>query len=236
MELLSYELTGAVATITMDDGKVNCLSPTMLHDLGIALDRAASDDAIVVLTGRPGQFSAGFDLAVLRPDGEPAHQMVRAGFELAERLVRCPRPVVVACSGHAVGMGAFLLLAADVRIGAEGPFKITAPEVAIGLTMPQAALVLCRDRLTPAAFNQAMVAAEVYSPATAVAAGFLDRVVAGSDLAVAARDTAEALGRLDLAAHAATKARARRNLLTGLRLGIESDQADLRARSAAQPG
>jgi len=236
MELLVYELTGAVATITMDDGKVNCLSPAMLHDLGLALDRAASDEAIVVLTGRPGQFSAGFDLAVLRPGGEPAHRMFRAGFELAERLLSCPRPVVVACSGHAVGMGAFLLLAADLRIGAEGPFRITAPEVAIGLTMPQAALVLCRDRLTPAAFNRAMVAAEVYSPATAVAAGFLDRAVPEPDLMTAARDAADALGRLDLAAHAATKARARRDLLAALREGIEADQAGLRARGAAQAG
>jgi enoyl-CoA hydratase len=236
MGLLSYERSGAVATITMDDGKVNCLSPAMLHDLDLAFDRAASDDVMVVLTGRPGQFSAGFDLAVLRPDGEPAHRMVRQGFELAERLLSHSKPVVVACSGHAVGMGAFLLLSADVRIGAEGHFKITAPEVAIGLTMPQAALVLCRDRLTPPAFNRAVLVSEVYSPVTAVAAGFLDRVVPGPDLLAAARETADALGRLDLAAHAATKARARRGLLAALREGIEADQAALRFSDAARAG
>jgi enoyl-CoA hydratase len=81
-----------------------------------------------------------------------------------------------------------------------------------------------------------MVAAEVYSPATAVAAGFLDRAVPGPDLTAAARDAADALGRLDLAAHAATKARARRDLLAALRDGIEADQAGLCARGAAQAG
>lgn len=234
MELLNYERSGAVATITMDDGKVNCLSPAMLRDLGQAFDRASSDDVIVVLTGRPGQFSAGFDLGVLRPDGEASHGMVRAGFELAERLLTYPKPVVVACSGHAIGMGAFLLLSADVRIGAEGPFKISAPEVAIGLTMPQAAIVLCRDRLTPPAFNRAMVVAEVHSPETAAAAGFLDRVVPGPDLLAAAHEVAAALGRLDLAAHAATKERVRREMLVALRAGIDADYAAMRARAAAQ--
>ena len=233
MELLNYERTGAVATITMDDGKVNCLSPAMLRDLGLAFDRAASDDAIVVLTGRPGQFSAGFDLGVLRQGGEASHRMFRAGFELAERLLSSARPVVVECSGHAIGMGAFLLLSADVRIGAEGPFKISAPEVAIGLTMPQAAIVLCRDRLTPPAFNRAMVVAEVHSPATAAAAGFLDRVVSGPDLMAAAHEVADALGRLDLAAHAATKARVRREMLAALRAGIETDYAAMRADTAS---
>jgi len=234
MELLTYERSGAVATVTMDDEKVNCLSPAMLQDLGLALDRAAADDVILLLTGRPGQFSAGFDLSVLRPDGEAAHGMVRAGFELAARLLSYPKPVAVACGGHAIGMGAFLLLSADVRIGAEGPFKISAPEVAIGLTMPQAAIVLCRDRLTPPAFNRAMVVAEVHSPATAMAAGFLDRVVPGPDLLAAAGEVVDALGRLDLAAHAATKARVRRDLLAALREAIESDHAAMRAHGFAR--
>ena len=234
MGLLNYERSGAVATITMDDGKVNCLSPAMLRDLGRAFDRASSDDVIVVLTGRPGQFSAGFDLGVLRPDGEASHSMVRAGFELAVRLLSHPRPVVVACSGHAIGMGAFLLLSADIRLGADGPFKISAPEVAIGLTMPLAAIVLCRDRLTPPAFNRAMVVAEVHSPASAAAAGFLDQVVPGPDLLSTAHAVADGLGRLDLAAHAATKARVRREMLAALRAGIEADHVAMRARAPVQ--
>ena len=90
--LVSYQLKDSVATITMDDGKVNVLSARMLAELGDALDRAVADRAVVVLTGRPGVFSAGFDLAVLRDGGAPSLAMVRAGFGLAARLLSFPAP------------------------------------------------------------------------------------------------------------------------------------------------
>jgi enoyl-CoA hydratase len=233
---VTYERSGPVGTIRMDDGKVNCLSPRMLDDLGEALDRAESDGVTVLLAGREGVFSAGFDLNVLRPGGEAASQMVRAGFELAGRILSFPTPVVIACGGHAVAMGAFLLLSADVRIGADGPFKITTNEVAIGLTMPYAAVVICRNRLTPAAFNRAVVVADVSSPEAGVAAGFLDRVVPRADLLRTARETAAAVSQLDMAAHAATKRRARQDLLTSLRDAIEADAAAMHARSGAGAG
>ena len=90
--LVSYQLDGSVATITMDDGKVNVLSPRMLGEIGAALDRAAADQAVVVLAGRPGAFCAGFDLSVLRAGGAISSAMVRAGFELAERILSFPAP------------------------------------------------------------------------------------------------------------------------------------------------
>lgn len=222
---VTYEQQGAVATITMDDGKVNVLSAQMLRELAEALDRAEAEQAIVVLTGRAGCFSAGFDLAVLRGGGAPAHELLNAGFELAERVLSFPTPVVVACSGHAVAMGTFLLLSGDVRIGAAGPYKFTANEVAIGMTVPHAALVILRHRLTPAHFDRAAVLADVYSPDTAVEAGFLDRVVPAGELLQTALETAVALGQLDLPSHAATKLRAREQTLDALRAAIEIDDA-----------
>ncbi|HUN31199.1 MAG TPA: enoyl-CoA hydratase-related protein [Trebonia sp.] len=95
---------------------------------------------MVLIEGRDGVFSAGFDLPVLRNGGPDALTMLRSGFELAARLLEFPQPVVIACTGHAVAMGVFLLLCGDYRVGATGPFKITANEVAIGLTMPRAAV------------------------------------------------------------------------------------------------
>src|SRR3954454_14120047 len=132
----------------MDDGKVNALSIDMLDDLNAALDRAEADEAIVVLTGRGDVFCAGFDLGVLTGDGGAAVPMLRAGFELAHRVLSYRRPVIVACSGHAIAMGAFLLLSADYRIGVAGAaHKYTSNEVAIGLTMPRAAIAICRPAL-----------------------------------------------------------------------------------------
>jgi enoyl-CoA hydratase len=221
---VAYKLEGAVATIVMDDGKVNALSLDMLTQVGAALDRAENDRAVVVLYGREGVFSAGFDLAVLRGGGPDTVAMLRAGFELAHRILSFPTPVLIACTGHAVAMGVFLLLSGDYRIGvAGGAHKITANEVAIGLTMPRAAVEICRQRLTPAHFNRAVILAEPFMPDTAVDAGFLDRVVPAADLLDVAHSTAAQLARLDLDAHAATKLRARDSALKALRAAIEAD-------------
>ena len=233
--LVTYRLHDAVADITMDDGKVNVLSLAMLTELDATLDRAEADRAVVVLTGRDGVFSAGFDLPVLRAGGTEAADLLRAGFDLAARLLAFPTPVLVACPGHAVAMGVFLVLSGDYRIGASGPYKITANEVAIGITMPRAAVEICRQRLTPAGFNRAVVIADVFPPEEAVTAGFLDRVVPAAELAEAAAAAAARLARLDLDAHAATKLRARRLARTALREATDADDAAYRAQLAAQP-
>jgi enoyl-CoA hydratase len=233
--LVTYRRDDAVATVTMDDGKVNALSLGMLAELDAALDRAAADRAVVVLTGREGVFSAGFDLPVLRAGGPQAAELLHAGFELAARLLAFPAPVLVACPGHAVAMGLFLVLSGDYRIGAGGPFRLTANEVAIGMTVPLAAVEICRQRLTPACFNRAVVLAEVFPPEDAVAAGLLDRVVPATELAGAAAAAAAGLARLDPEAHAATKLRARRQAATALREAITADDAEYRARLAARP-
>jgi enoyl-CoA hydratase len=223
--MISYRLDDTIATITIDDGKVNVLSLPLLTEVNAALDRAEQDQAVVVLAGREGVFSAGFDLPVLRAGGPDALAMLRAGFETAARLLAFPRPVVIACTGHAVAMGVFLLLSGDFRVGATGPFKITANEVAIGVTMPRAAVEICRQRLTPAHFNRAVIIAETFSPADAVAAGFLDRTVEASEVHEVARGVAAQLAALDRDAHAATKRRARGRALDAIRAAIDMDLA-----------
>ena len=227
----AYRLEGAVATITLDDGKVNVMSPRMLADIDAALDRAAADGAAVVVTGRPGIFSAGFDLGTLRAGGAPAAGMVEAGFELAARVLSFPAPVVMACPGHAIAMGLFLLLSGDYLIGADGPYKFTANEVAIGITMPRTAIEMLRYRLTPAAYLRALTLAEPFTPATATAAGFLDEVVPAGALAGAARDRAAALAALDRGALAASKQRVRAGQLRAVRAAIEADRDDRGGRA-----
>ena len=184
--------------------------------------------AVVVFTGRPGRFSGGFDLGVIRSGGSDAADMLNAGFELAERLLSFPRPVVVASTGHSIAMGAFLLLSGDYRIGVRGAFKIMANEVAIGMTMPLTAIEICRQRLAPAHFERAVLLAEAYAPDDAVAAGFLDRVVEESELQQAAAEHALALTALDATAHRYSKLRARREMLVALRTAIEADDAAVR--------
>jgi enoyl-CoA hydratase len=226
---LSYELRDGIATISMDDGKSNVLSTGMFTEINRALDRATTDRAVVVLSGREGVFSAGFDLRVLGAGGTDAYAMVRTGFELAERLLSLPVPVVIACTGHAIAMGAFLLLSGDYRVGAAGPYRIGANEVAIGITMPFFGVEICRQRLAPAHFQRAVINAEIYRPDDAVAAGFLDRVVAPSELGDAARAAAGELAKLDVGVHTATKLRARAHALEAIRAAIAADDAAFRA-------
>jgi enoyl-CoA hydratase len=221
--LVSYDRDGQIATITMDDGKVNALSVPMLRELHAAVDQAEHDGVGVILTGRDGYLSAGFDLHVFAAGVDDVHEMLLLGATLTERLLGLPTPVVIACSGHGVAAGAFLLLSADLRIGVEGPFQIGLNEVKIGLTVPGFVIELARQRLHPAAFDRSVVNAVMCSPEQAVAAGFLDRVVPRGELRAAGLEAAAQLAGLDPAAHAATKLRARGPTLTAIRTAIERE-------------
>ncbi len=227
--LVRYEATESVATITMDDGKVNALTLDLFAELHAALDRAEADGLVVVLAGREGRFSAGFDLKVLTSFTPDAATLLRTGFETSHRLLSFPQPVVVACTGHAMAMGVFLLLSGDHRIGiAGGPYKVTANEVAIGMTMPRAAIEISRQRLTRAAFDRAVILAEVFTPDSAVAAGFLDEVVPAGELLATAQRKATELAALDQKAHAATKLRARAATLAAIAEATEADDVEFR--------
>jgi enoyl-CoA hydratase len=228
MPVVSYHLDGSVATITMDDGKVNALSPTMQNEINAAFDCAEADRAVVVLSGRDGVFSAGFDLGVLRAGGQDAATMVKGGFELAYRMLSFPTPVVVACTGHAIAMGVFLLLSGDHLVGADGPYKLMANEVAIGLTLPRAAIEILKHRIAPAHFNRAANLAATFTPANAVEAGFLDEVVEPSKVLSVSKERAVALSSLDMVAHAATKRRVREQTLNGIREDVAAQDVAFR--------
>lgn len=219
---------GDVVTITMDDGKANAVGPGMVDAIHAGLDQAEADRCPVVLVGRDGVFSGGFDLKVLGAMDAGAADLLNRGFELAYRMLAFPTPIVIGCTGHAVAMGAFLLLSGDHRIGVAGAaHRIVANEVALGMTMPWSAIEITRQRLTPAAFQQAMNLAATFDPDRGVAAGFLDEVV-GGDVAAAAHATAVELGRLDRRAHATAKRRSRRDTLAALRRAIDADDAEMR--------
>ncbi len=227
MDLVTYEQDGDLAILHLDDGKANVFSPAMIDALNAALDRAEEDGAIVVIHGRPGVLSGGFDLKVFKAGGMNALTMMKAGFEVAGRLLAFPRPVVAACTGHAMAMGAFLLLSCDYRVAAAGDFRIQANEVAIGLTMPHAALAICRGRLSPRHFDRAVLLSEAYGPEGAIDAGLVDRVVAPDAVLDVAREHARSLAALDAHAHAQSKLRVRGETLKALKKGTATDMREL---------
>jgi enoyl-CoA hydratase len=151
--------------------------------------------------------------------------LLRLGASLAERILSFRAPVTIACTGHAFPAGAFLLMAADVRLGADGPFRLGLNEVRIGLTLPWFAVVLARHRLTPAHFDHAAVTGEMFDPRTALEAGLLDVVVSPDELHTRADLIAQDLASIDRSAHATTKLRVRGRVLDDLRLAMEADFA-----------
>ena len=220
-EIVRSELQDEVTVVHFDDGKANAFSGASLAALNAGLDRAEKEARSVVLAGRPGRFSGGFDLSVMRGgDGAAVRTLVRAGADLVLRLYDFPQPVVIACTGHAVAMGAVLLLGADLRIGTAGDFKLGLNEVAIRMTLPDFAIELARDRLSPRHLQRATGLAELYTPEGAVEAGFLDRVVAADALLETAVESARGLASLDPQAHRATKRRLRANTLERLRRSL----------------
>lgn len=223
-DLINYQLLDGIATLTLSNGKVNAISPDVISAFNSALDQALSDRAVVVITGQPGILSAGYDLKVMTSSPQNAIALVSAGSTLARRLLAHPFPIVVACTGHAVAKGAFLLLSGDYRIGVEGAFHIGLNEVQIGMPMHHAGIELARDRLRRSAFQRSVVCAEMFDPAGAMAAGFLDEVVPAQQLAEAALQAAKRLQKLNMKAHALTKLKVRKAFLETLDQAIALDR------------
>lgn len=221
---VSYRKDDAVAVITMDDGKVNVLGPDMLADLNAALDTAEGQDAgAVVIAGNERVFSGGFDLKVFRSgDVQASIDMLRAGFELSHRLLSFPRPVVAACTGHAIAMGSFLACSVDHRIAAPG-YNFQANEVVIGMVLPYPALEVMKLRLTHSAYQQAAGLARTFFGETALAGGWVDELVMPEAVLERAMEAAgEFASSLNAGAHHACKMRARQATLDAMKDGIDN--------------
>ncbi len=220
---VSYRKDDAIAVITLDDGKVNVLSPSTLQEINTALDRAEADGAAaVVLAGSERVFSGGFDLKVFRSgDINASIAMLQAGFNLSHRLLSFPTPVVAAITGHAIAMGAFLACSVDHRVAAHS-YNFQANEVAIGMVLPYPALEIMKLRLTPSAYQQAVGLAKAFFGETAQAGGWVDEIVLPEQVLPRALEAATEFTTLNAGAHLASKLRARQDTLDAMRHGIET--------------
>lgn len=230
-EPLSCSIEDGVAVLRLDDGKVNVVSHQVIELVHAALDRSLEEATAVAIIGREGKLSAGFDLTEMTAGIDRARALVAAGGRMLMRIYGHPQPVVVAVTGHALAAGALLALACDTRVGAEGPAKIGLNETAIGMGLPLYATELAAARLSPAHLTRGAVQAEIYDPAGAVHAGYLDRVVPAADCEAVAIEEARRLGQLPSGAHAHTKRVLRQPLVDRVLAGIDADMAAITAPS-----
>ena len=225
---IKYELDGKVAVVRMDDGKANVFSHAALDALSAALDRAGEDEAgSVLLVGRPGKFSAGFDLSVMTAGASERRQLVEKGARLMMRVHMFRRPVVAGCTGHGLAAGAVLLTACDHRIGVAGAFKLGLNEVGIGMPLPIFAMELARERLTKGHLVAATMHGRVYDPSGARDAGFLDEVVEAEAFEATALERARALAELPDPAYWLTKKLLRGPVARDIAARLDEDMAQI---------
>ena len=205
--LANYEVRENVAVIQFDDGKVNAMSYALLDAIEENYDRALADDQVksVLLIGRPGIFSAGFDLKEMKKGHEAATKLVARGGRLALRFFTSKLPLVMAVSGHAMAMGAIFLMTADKRVGVKGDFKIGLNESAIGMVMPPFGCYVTEHRLDKKFLTRSVINGEIFTPELAMEAGFLDSAVEPDALFEAAVAEAQTLAALDTKAVYGTK-------------------------------
>ncbi|MBK7975309.1 MAG: crotonase/enoyl-CoA hydratase family protein [Deltaproteobacteria bacterium] len=221
-ERVSVRIDDGIARIHVDDGKVNALSAALMGELDAALTEAEAAGAVVVLSGRDGMFSAGFDLGTFRRGHDATMEMLRAGAGLILRLLAFPQPVLTVAAGHVYPAGAFLMLSADARFGAAGPWRIGLNEVAIGLTVPSFVVELARHRLSPPGFTRIQSAA-MFGPEDALRLGYLDRVIEPAALPGEVDAEARRLRALDLTAFTGTKARINERAIAAIRAAADAE-------------
>lgn len=188
---------GDVSIITLNDGKANVFSPEMSKAVSSLLDQVPEDKGSLVITGRPGIFSAGFDLKIISSgDADAVASMVKAGFTLLARIYNFPRPVIAACSGHGVALGAFLLCCADYRIGAKGQFIVQANETRNNMSIPTPILEISKSRISKTHWYRAILNAEAYPVEKAIEPGYLDEVTEPDNLMRRAMEVANDLATL----------------------------------------
>ena len=191
---MKYELLdNGVAKIDIDNGKANAISLEVATDIINALDRAKDEAKAILICGNAGIFSAGFDVKVLAQGMDVAQEMLNQGMLMTEKIYSHPLPVIAACEGHSVGMGVFIMLASDYRVGAQGEFAIRLPETAIGMHFNTILKVIAKSHINSNHHSLAIVQSRPYTPDQAAQAGMLDEVVEPSKVIEQAMLRAEEL-------------------------------------------
>ena len=172
-----------ISIIKLDDGKANVFSPKMIQDVNECLDKVPTKSGALIITGREGMFSAGFDLKIISAGNVQATMdMSLSGFKLLSRIFSFPRPVLAACSGHGIALGTFLLCCCDYRVGVKGDFMIGANEMRTNMVIPIPILELINHRVSSSHKYRAILGAEMYSIENGIGAGLIDEVVDAENL------------------------------------------------------
>lgn len=203
-----------VTELRLNRPPVNALSAELLHGLASALAQAESEARAVVLSGRPGIFSAGLDVPLLVTlDRRAMRAFWETFFTLLAQIARFPLPVCFAITGHSPAGGTVLSLFGDYRVAAAGDFRLGLNETEVGLPMPPVVFRAFRRLVGTRAAEQLAVAGRLVGPGEALALGLVDEVVEPTEVVARAVGRAAHLAALPQHALSATRAEARADLV-----------------------
>tara|TARA_B100000941_G_scaffold103994_1_gene72727 strand:- start:76 stop:768 length:693 start_codon:yes stop_codon:yes gene_type:complete len=205
-KLATIETKDDISIITLNDGKANVFSSQMTQDINYCLDKVSNEKGCLIITGKEGMFSAGFDLKTLQGgDVKLIQEMTLSGFKLLSRIFSFPRPVIAACSGHGIALGTFLLCCCDYRIGIKGDFMLGANEMRTNMVIPHPILELIKFRVAQSHKYRAVLGAEMYSLSDGKNAGLIDEIVEPEDLFRTAMEKAKDLATMGHPSYSLTK-------------------------------
>ena len=217
---------GDVLEIRLARPPVNAFNDAMLAAIRDALAAATRGPArALVVSGRPGMFSAGLDVpSLLAKNPAEMHVFWRLFFDVQRQLASCPLPIACAITGHSPAGGAVLAMYCDYRVMAQGAFKIGLNEVAVGIHPGPVIYGVLRRVVGARRAELLLASARMLTPDEALAIGLVDELAAPEEVVDRAIAWAQNLARLPAAALAATRALARADLIEIVRTaGIEGE-------------
>ncbi len=187
----------AVAVVTLNNGKVNALSSTVLGRIReVAEGLSAQPPGAVVVTGGPKLFAAGADITEFAADPDPVgfqiagpdrvRELGQAFLHALNAVAAIPRPTIASVSGFALGGGCELALACDFRI-ASSRAKFGQPEIALGIIPGGGGTQRLARLVGPARAKDLIFSGRTVDAEEALAMGLVDRVVAPDELVDATR-------------------------------------------------
>ncbi|MGA2228187.1 MAG: enoyl-CoA hydratase-related protein [Syntrophobacteraceae bacterium] len=208
MAKMEYSIEDRIALIRLDDGKVNAMSWEFFKELNESLDRAQADKAaVLILTARPGVFSAGLDLKLLSTQDLSEKLRFRMAFaKTMLRVLLFPMPTIAAYKGHCVAGGFILSCACDRLMVQDGPFVMQMNEVVNAMMIPSWISLICRSSIPSRWWREVLLMARAFTPREAFERGIPDTLIDESgDVLAAAYEVALELKKVSGPGYATTK-------------------------------
>jgi enoyl-CoA hydratase len=213
-----------IAVVTIDRPPANALDVELLEELGDTLARVASDlPQAVILTGRPGFFSAGADLKAIPTYGPTERRRSVEGINhlvLEAYALACP--VIGAINGHAIAGGFVLALCTDMRVAStDGRYGLT--EIKVGVPYPQAAIGVVLAELAPHAARSLAFGNQLVDAETCLRLGAFDEIASPELVLPRALGLAGELATFSPETYARTKREMRGQTVERLRAAAADD-------------